>query len=112
MRKYNLDKELDDFDYGLHDISDSSHNALRFVIEHCPHQVHQCYIKKAQEIHEGLLAKACITLLGGVRLKRRPELIRFKLGREFRLIYRIAEHGFVPVQLMTRQAFDRELKRR
>lgn len=112
MRKYNLDKELDNSDYGLPDTSDTSDNALWFVIEHCPHQVHQCYIKKAQEIHEALLAKVCITLLGGVRLKRRPELVRFKLGREFRLIYRNAEHGFEPVQLMTRQAFDRELKRR
>ena len=112
MRKYNLDKVLDNFDYGLHDTSHSNRSALRFVIEHCPHQVHQCHIKKAQEIHEALLAKVCITLLGGVRLKRRPELIRFKLGREFRLIYRISDVGLEPIQLMTRQAFDRELKRR
>jgi hypothetical protein len=87
-------------------------STLQSIVEHCPHQVHQCYIKKAHKLHEALLAKVCITLLGGVRLKRRPELIRFKLGREFRLIYRMSEDGLEPIQLMTRQAFDRELKRR
>jgi len=90
----------------------SKPHVLQLVIAHCPHQVHQCYVTKAHKLHEALLAKVCITLLGGVRLKRRPELIRFKLGREFRLIYRVSENGLVPVQLMTRQAFDRELKRR
>jgi hypothetical protein len=112
MRKYNLDKELDNFDNGLQDTSDSDHNSLWLVLERCPHQVHSCYVTKAHKLHEALLAKVCITLLGGVRLKRRPELIRFKLGREFRLIYRISEGGLEPIQLMTRQAFDRELKRR
>ena len=112
MRKCNLDKELVNFDYGLHDTSDSNRSALRFVIERCPHQVHSCYVTKAHKLHEALLAKVCITLLGGVRLKRRPEFIRFKLGREFRLIYRISENGLMPIQLVTRQAFDRELKRR
>jgi hypothetical protein len=87
-------------------------HTLQLVIEHCPHHVHNCYVTKAHKLHKALLAKVCITLLGGVRLKRRPELIRFKLGREFRLIYRISQNGLEPVQLMTRQAFDRELKRR
>jgi hypothetical protein len=64
-------------------------HALQLVIEHCPHQVHECYVKKAYKIHEALLAKVCITFLGGIRLKRRPQLIRFKLGRDFRLIYRL-----------------------
>jgi hypothetical protein len=93
-------------------INQSKVHTLQPVIEHCPHQVHQCYIKKAYEIHNALLANICISILGGVRLKRRPELIRFKLGRELRLIYRISENGLEPIQLMTRQAFDRELKRR
>ena len=86
--------------------------SLERILKRCPHQVHSCYVTKAHKLHKALLAKVCIALLGGVRLKRRPDLVRFKLGREFRLIYRISEDGFVPVQLMTRQAFDRELKRR
>ena len=98
--------------------------ALSAILLNCPHHIPACHIAKAYEIDAALSNNTPVTAVGGVRLKCRPKLVRFKLGREYRLIYRLVgsskengadthgSAGLLPIQVMTRQAFERELKRR
>lgn len=75
-------------------------------------QVAMCHIRKIQAIQGALCEGVCFSQLGGVRVKRRPNLVRFKIGRDYRLIFKQSDAGLTPYKLVTRQAFERELVRR
>ncbi|MBS9725030.1 hypothetical protein [Stutzerimonas stutzeri] len=46
------------------------------------------------------------------RVRCREGLLRFKIGSDWRLLYQVAAKGYVPCTLVSRQCFERELKRR
>ena len=71
-----------------------------------------CQHDKVGSILSSLKKAIPYTLLGGVKIKRRPHLIRFKLGRGYRLVVKQTADGFEPYKVMTRQCFQRELTRR
>ncbi len=87
-------------------------DVLHTVLNACNSHLPLCHRNKALITFNALLDGHPYLLLGGAKLKRRPDLVRFKLGREFRLIFKLKDEGLVPYQLVTRQRFDRELKRR
>ncbi|WP_431194217.1 hypothetical protein [Pseudomonas viridiflava] len=60
----------------------------------------------------GGVVRIRFTILGGKRMRCRGDLLRFKLGSEWRLLYYVTTVGYVPCALVSRQSFDRELKRR
>lgn len=71
-----------------------------------------CYVKRAVDIITRLESSEPFPRLGGIKIKRRKRLIRFKIGREYRLLVEQREKSFVPLLMTTRQDFERELRRR
>ncbi len=85
---------------------------IQSVLSECPHQVKLCHQKKALSIHQSLMSGIPFPALGGKHVRSRRGLLRFKLGSNWRLLYRLTNSGYAPCALVSRQAFDRELKRR
>lgn len=71
-----------------------------------------CYEQKARNIVSQLEQGVPYLLLGGIKVRKAAGLIRFKIGRDHRLICKQTDSGLVPYKLVTRQAFERELVRR
>lgn len=87
-------------------------NNITSILANCPHQVSACHQAKALDIDQALLAGTPFTVLGGKRVRSREGLLRFKLGSAWRLLYQITATGYAPCALVSRQRFERELKRR
>ncbi len=82
------------------------------ILDKSPLNLSDCHIKRAFYILNALFNAIPYPALGGVKVKRRPNLIRFKLGRDYRLIIKQTLDGFEVFEIMTRQRFQRELTRR
>ncbi len=82
------------------------------IITNSPHQIAPCYQSKAIEIDQALRKGTPFTALGGKRVRCRSGLVRFKLGKGWRLLYVLTASGYEPHSLVSRQCFERELKRR
>lgn len=80
------------------------------VIAACPHQLMRCHKIKARNIDRAL--QSCIphTALGGKRVRCSKNLMRFKIGTSFRLLYQTSENGPIPWALISRQRLERVLK--
>jgi hypothetical protein len=87
-------------------------HTIQSILCNCRHQISACHQAKALGIDQELLSGTPFTALGGKRVRCREGLLRFKLGSDWRLLYQITEHGYVPLALVSRQCFERELKRR
>ncbi len=87
-------------------------HTIHSILARCPHQVSTCHQAKAQSIDQALHAGTPFTALGGKRVRCREGLLRFKLGSDWRLLYQITATGYAPCALVSRQCFERELKRR
>lgn len=87
-------------------------HAIHSILYNCRHQISACYQAKALSIDQALLSGTPFTALGGKRVRCREGLLRFKLGSDWRLLYQITASGYVPLALVSRQCFERELKRR
>jgi hypothetical protein len=86
--------------------------AIQSVLSSCPHQVGPCHQARALSIHQALESGTPFTTLGGKRVRCREGLLRFKLGSDWRLLYQLTASGYAPCALVSRQCFERELKRR
>ncbi|MBR9883493.1 MAG: hypothetical protein GYB21_07470 [Oceanospirillales bacterium] len=71
-----------------------------------------CHQQRARHIEKAIAQGVPFTALGGQRIAACPELVRFRLGRQWRLIFREQHDALIPHRLISRQAFDAELKRR
>ncbi len=71
-----------------------------------------CHQQRACAIERAIAHGTSFTQLGGQRIAACPELIRFRLGRQWRLIFRDIQGQLIPHRLISRQAFEVELKRR
>jgi len=87
-------------------------NAIQSILSNCPHQVSACHQAKALRIDLALLSGIPFTALGGKHVRCRKGLLRFKLGSDWRLLYQSTATGYEACALVSRQSFDRELKRR
>lgn len=87
-------------------------HTIESILANCSHQVSACCQAKALAIDQALLSGTPFSVLGGKRLRCRQDLLRFKLGYDWRLLYQIVPGGYVACALVSRQRFDRELKRR
>jgi len=87
-------------------------NTIENLINHCPHNLCESHVKRAWEIESGLKNGQPYPKLGGKRIRCRTDLIRFKLSPALRLIYQKTGHGYYAAALVTREAFEREIKRR
>ena len=85
---------------------------IHHLIKTCPHQVSPCHQHKLLQLDRSLQQGTPFPALGGKRLRCRPELVRFKIGREWRVIYSVTSSGIQAYGLVIRQCFERELKRR
>lgn len=87
-------------------------NTIQSVIFNCPHQVRACHQAKALLIDQELAKGTPFTSLGGKQVRCRKGLLRFKLGTDWRLLYESTAAGYRACFLVSRQSFERELKRR
>ena len=87
-------------------------HTIQAILSSCPHQVSACHKAKALDIDQALHTGIPFTALGGKRVRCREGLLRFKLGSDWRLLYQVVANGCVPCALVSRQCFERELKRR
>lgn len=87
-------------------------NTIETLLNHCPHNLCERHIQRALEIESGLKNGQPYSTLGGMRIRCRSDLIRFKLSPALRLVYKKSGAGYSVVALVTREAFDREIKRR
>ncbi|PXF30028.1 hypothetical protein WH50_17365 [Pokkaliibacter plantistimulans] len=87
-------------------------STIEHILATCSHQVSPCYQSKAIAIDQALKAGIPFTALGGKRVRCCSGLVRFKLGYAWRLLYKVGAQGYLPHSLVSRQCFDRELKRR
>lgn len=85
---------------------------INSIIKSCSSNLNPSQIRKIQEIHKKISAGANIKRFHGKTIKQKPELIRFKIGQNFRLLYQKNTYGLIPLQIMTRQSFGKFLKRR
>lgn len=72
----------------------------------------KCQQSRALGIERSLYEGAPYTSIGGQRVHSQPELIRFRLGTHWRLLFLYTKEGFEAYRLITRQSFDVELRRR
>lgn len=77
----------------------------RLIIPKC--QQSRAFIIE-RSLHDGIP----YTAIGGQRVQCRPELIRFKLGTNWRLLFLSTNEGLQAYRLITRQNFDAVLRRR
>ncbi|MFJ3522540.1 hypothetical protein ACIPO9_08670 [Pseudomonas sp. NPDC090203] len=85
---------------------------IQSVLSSCPHQISANHQTKALVIDQALASGTPFTVLGGKRVRCREGLLRFKLGSDWRLLYQLTSTGYAPCALVSRQCFERELKRR
>lgn len=70
------------------------------------------YAKRCRGLINSLNQGVPYTRLGGQYLRRQPSLIRFKIGKNHRLLVRKSPQGWLPKALLSRQQYDYVLKRR
>jgi len=87
-------------------------STLNSLLHHCRQNLCESHIQRAFEIEAGLKNGQPYPTLGGKRIRCRTDLVRFKLSPALRLIYQKNEHGYTAIALVTRESFDREIKRR
>ena len=85
---------------------------LQDVLNTCSTQVPSCYLQKALELDKKLSEGMPYTQLGGKRIRHDPNLICFKIGRGFRLLYLCARGVMEPYCLITCQQLQKILMRR
>lgn len=75
-------------------------------------QIPACYFRKVIDIDQLICTGASYTTFGGKRIRQQPDLIRFKVGRGWRLIYEEKDNKLSPVCLIPRQQFEKVIRRR
>lgn len=81
------------------------------VLKRCSAEPNETVISEVKRIDNEIKAGASFQELQGCILKANKTYVRFKVGMEYRLIYQFTTDGFVPVQLLTRQKFDRWIRK-
>ncbi|HSH87297.1 MAG TPA: hypothetical protein VK958_08635 [Methylophilus sp.] len=86
--------------------------SIQELLSFTKHQLPICHQQLALEIDGKLRAGTPYQQLKGVKIRRNSSLVRFKLGRSFRIIYKLNSHQAEPLTIITRQHFDKEIHRR
>ncbi len=86
--------------------------SLESIISKCRHQIPECHIQQVFDLHSQLADGVSFHRLGGTRIKQSPHIIRFKIGRNWRLLYCEKGRRLEAYCFITRQCFDRTVKRR
>ncbi|GAA5189566.1 hypothetical protein [Ferrimonas gelatinilytica] len=68
--------------------------------------------RRVNNITQALIDGQNYHSLGGVRVRCNNNLIRFRLGRNWRLIFRQSPLGYEFLSVVSRQDFETEIKRR
>lgn len=87
-------------------------NTIQHVIQESKQQLPSCHIEHALEIDRLLHAGKSYQDLKGKKIRCNPSLIRFKIGRGFRLIYQFKNQQLHAFAIVSRQHFEKQIKRR
>lgn len=85
---------------------------VKSLLEYTRLIIPKCQQSRALNIERSLHEGAPYTAIGGQRVHSQPELIRFKLGTSWRLLFLSTNNGLKAYRLITRQNFDAALQRR
>lgn len=96
----------------MRQIGDKSMQSLHNILKSCPHEVPIRHLDRVHRIHRQLMGGTPVASLGGCRVKQSHDLIRFKIGRDWRMLYRKQGESYVPYCLVSRQSFEQVIKRR
>lgn len=87
-------------------------NTLSDLINRCDSALTVSQIRQLhfllQRLHQGV----CVFALGAVKVKRAPDMVRIKIGRNHRLLIQVLDSGLVLKKLVSRQGFEHFLNRR
>lgn len=70
------------------------------------------YAKRCQKIIQHLRSGTHPSLLDGKALKRKPGVMRFKVGQRYRLLMRKTESKWVPISVLSHERYNNYLSRR
>ena len=87
-------------------------NTLSELIRRCDSALTVSQIRQLQSVLECLHQGVCVFALGAVKVKRAPDIVRIKVGRNHRLLIQVLDGGLVFKELVSRQGFERFLNRR
>jgi hypothetical protein len=87
-------------------------SAIQEVLEACSCPPPHCHAERVKSLHDQLISGIPYPQLCGKRIRQSKDLIRFKIGRDWRLLYQRMGNELVPYRLITRQQFEQILKRR
>lgn len=87
-------------------------NTIQQLFNSTKYQIPTCHQQLAKDIDNQLNAGVSFKQLGGKKIRRCSGLVRFKIGRNFRLVYSLKAAKPVPVLIVSRQHFDKKIKRR
>jgi len=82
------------------------------IFKNCSYQLASCYLEQANQLHHQLSLGITFNALGGKRIRQNTNIVRFKIGRKWRFLYLIKDRRLIPWCLISRQDFEKTLKRR
>jgi len=85
---------------------------IQQLFDDTKYQIPLCHKQLAYEIDNKLQAGITYQVLNGTKIRRDKSLVRFKLGRSFRIVYKVSGHTPEPLLLTSRQHFDKKINRR
>jgi|TARA_R110001583_G_scaffold107686_1_gene256280 mRNA-degrading endonuclease RelE of RelBE toxin-antitoxin system len=85
---------------------------IQQIVTESKHQIPHCNIQQALKIDHLLNAGISFHRLKGKKIRCNNSLIRFKIGRSFRLIYQVNNDHLEAISIVSRQNFDKQIKRR
>lgn len=81
------------------------------LIGACGSDLSKSQVTSLYALVEELVRGVNVFSLGATKVRRCPEFVRIKLGRNHRLIIRLTGAGLLLHRLVSRQEFDREIRR-
>jgi hypothetical protein len=87
-------------------------NTIQQLFNSTKYEIPVCHQQLALQIDEQLNEGISFKKLGGKKIRRCSDLIRFKIGRDFRLVYSLKQAKPIPMFIVSRQHFDKKLNRR
>ena len=81
------------------------------LIDACGSDLSESQVASLYALVEDLFRGVSVFSLGATKIRRYPGFVRIKLGRNHRLIIRLTSAGLLLHKLVSRQSFDREIRR-
>ena len=86
--------------------------SIEIIVESSECFLPAVYQTRAKSIDQQLKNGRSIKQLKGRKIRELKSHIRFKLGRNYRLVYFVSQEGYIPMVIVPRQQLEKWIKRR